>query len=119
MGRSCRHRLLINSIMGLISYFIQVNKINKMVGDYPGTQRAMAGGLIWPLISLGIGVALFVFLNKFSKMAKSGVDTNDSYLINEALGNLSTYFKFVGILIIIVLVIFLLVFMFGLAMGLK
>lgn len=108
---------LINSIFGLISYFIQMNKISNVVGDYPGTQRAMAGGMIMPLISLGIGVALFIFLNKFSRMAKAGVDNNDSYQINESLGNLSTYFKFVGILIIIVLVIFLLLFMFGLAMG--
>lgn len=108
---------LINSIVGLVNYFIQMNKVKNMVGDYPGSQRMMAGGLIWPLISLGIGIALFIFLIKFSRMTKSGVDTNDSYLINEGLGNLATYFKFVGILIIIVLAIFLLVFLFSLAAG--
>lgn len=108
---------LVNSILGLVNYFIQVNKINNMVGDMGSSSRMMAGGMVWPLISLGIGIALFIFLNKFSRLSKSGVDTNDSYLINEGLGNLATYFKFVGILIIILLVIFLLLFMFGLAMG--
>lgn len=108
---------LVNSILGLVSYFVQMNKLNNMVGDIGTSSRMMAGGLVTPLISLGIGIALFIFLNKFSKMSKSGVDNNDSYLINEGLGNLATYFKFVGILVIILLVIFLLLFMFGLAMS--
>ncbi len=108
---------LVNSIIGLVNYFIQMNKVKSMVGDYPVNQGVMAGGLIWPLISLGIGIALFIFLNKFSRMAKSGVDTNDSYLINESLGNLATYFKFVGVLIIIILVIFILAFLISLSAG--
>ena len=108
---------LVNAVLGLISYFVQMSKINSIVGDMGTSSRMMAGGLVTPLISLGIGIALFIFLNKFSRLSKSGVDNNDTYLINEGLGNLATYFKFVGILIIILLVIVLLLFMFGLAMN--
>ena len=66
-------------------------------GNYEPAPSATAGGILSPLISLGIGIALFVFLNKFARSAKAGVDANDSYLINEGLGGLSTYFKIVGV----------------------
>ncbi len=108
---------LVNAVLGLVSYFIQMSKLSSMTGGLSTSSGMMAGGLVTPLISLGIGIALFIFLNKFSRLSKSGVDNNDSYLINEGLGNLATYFKFVGILVIILLVIFLLLFMFGLAMS--
>jgi hypothetical protein len=94
---------LINSIIGLVQYFT--------------SGAASPGGIVGPLVSLGIGIALFVFLNKFSSQTKSGVDTNDTFLINDGLSNLATYFKFTGVLIIIVLVIVLIGLLFALSMG--
>ena len=86
-------------------------------GNYEPAPSATAGGILSPLISLGIGIALFVFLNKFARSAKAGVDANDSYLINEGLGGLSTYFKIVGVLIIIFLSLLALGLLIGVAAG--
>ena len=69
------------------------------------------------VITLIIGIILFYFLNKFSRSAKAGVDTNDHYLINEGLGSLSTYFKFIGVLLIIILVLFALGILIGIGQG--
>jgi hypothetical protein len=111
---------LVSAILGLVNYFVQMNKLKQAMsgfGDYSPSTSATAGGMISPLISLGIGIALFVFLNKFARSAKAGVDANDSYLINEGLGGLSTYFKIVGVLIIIVLVFVALALLFSIAAG--
>lgn len=111
---------LAGSVLGLVNYFVQMNRIKSVTsgfGNYEASSSATAGGLISPLISLAIGIALFVFLNKFSRSTKAGVDANDSYLINEGLGSLSSYFKILGVLIIIVLVLFGLALLISLAAG--
>lgn len=111
---------LVSAILGLVNYFVQMNKIRTVMsgfGNYEPAPSATAGGILSPLISLGIGIALFVFLNKFARSAKAGVDANDSYLINEGLGGLSTYFKIVGVLIIIFLSLLALGLLIGVAAG--
>ena len=84
-------------------YFVSQGKTSRYTG-YEQTSAASASALITIIISFLIGVALFVFLSKFSRKAKSGVDASDQYLINEGLGSLATYFKFIGILLIIIIV---------------
>ena len=100
---------LIGSILGVVNYFIQQGRLDKYsVGGYEGVQMrqsAAAGGLVSLAITLAIGVILFVFLNKFSKKAKLGVQEGDQLLINEGLGSLSSYFKIIGVIIIIVIVL--------------
>jgi hypothetical protein len=97
---------LVRSILGLVSYFVEKGKINRYsAGNREVQLAANAGGLISVAISLCIGIALFVFLNKFSRMSKSGVDAGDPHFINEGLGSLSTYFKFIGVLLIIMIVL--------------
>ena len=97
---------LIGSILGLVNYFVQKGKIDRYGGGNVEAQEvANAGGFVSVAISLIIGICLFVFLNKFSRKSKSGVDAGDPHLINEGLGSLSTYFKFIGVLVIIMIVL--------------
>jgi hypothetical protein len=99
---------LTGSLLSLVNYFTEKGKISR----YGGTeglrvqQAADAGGFISIAITLIIGIILFVFLNKFSRKAKAGVDASDQYLINEGLRSLSTYFSFIGVLLIIMIVLF-------------
>ncbi|MDZ4810117.1 MAG: hypothetical protein SGI96_17915 [Bacteroidota bacterium] len=100
---------LIGSIFGLINYFTQKGKISSGRSGYEGMrvqQAADVGGFVSVAITLIIGIILFVFLYKFSQKSKSGINANDQYLINEGLGSLSTYFKFIGVLMIIIIVLF-------------
>ena len=99
---------LLGSILGLINYFVEKGKVSRYSGAYEGirTQQATeVGGFISVAITLVIGIILFVFLNRFSRKARSGVDASDQFLINEGLGSLSTYFKFIGVLLIIMIVL--------------
>jgi hypothetical protein len=101
---------IIGSGLGLVNYFMERGKISKYGGDGYDTMRvqqaADTGGFVSVVITLIIGIILFVFLNKFSRKTKSGVDASDQYLINEGLGSLATYFRFIGVLLIIFIVFF-------------
>lgn len=110
---------LANSILGLISYFVRISKVNAMLSDtgLQGARQPMMAGLLSPLISVGIAVVLFIFLMKFSRSARQGIAGSDNYLVSEGLGGLATYFKIVGILIIIVLSFVALAVLFSLAAG--
>ncbi|MBK9380036.1 MAG: hypothetical protein IPN39_01730 [Chitinophagaceae bacterium] len=112
---------LIGSILGLVNYFVEKGKESRYGGnsleEMQIQQAANTGGLVSVVITLIIGIILFYFLNKFSRSAKAGIDTNDHYLINEGLGSLSTYFKFIGVLLIIILVLFALGILIGIGQG--
>ncbi|MBK8139799.1 MAG: hypothetical protein IPK57_01430 [Chitinophagaceae bacterium] len=112
---------LIGSVLGLVNYFVEKGKESRYGGnsleEMQIQQAANTGGLVSVVITLIIGIILFYFLNKFSRSAKAGVDTNDHYLINEGLGSLSTYFKFIGVLLIIILVLFALGILIGIGQG--
>ena len=112
---------LIGSVLGLVNYFVEKGKESRYGGnsleEMQIQQAANTGGLVSVVITLIIGIILFYFLNKFSRSAKAGVDTNDHYLINEGLGSLSTYFKFIGVLLIIILVLFALGIFIGIGQG--
>ena len=112
---------LIGSVLGLVNYFVEKGKESRYGGnsleEMQIQQAANTGGFVSVVITLIIGIILFYFLNKFSRSAKAGVDTNDHYLINEGLGSLSTYFKFIGVLLIIILVLFALGILIGIGQG--
>lgn len=108
------------SVLGLINYFVQKSKFDAMSRQYEslGLRQSQAGSnFISAFISFGIGIVLFVLLYKFSRKAKAGVDGNEPFLINEGLGSLSTYFKVIGILLIIVIVFALLAVLIALGQG--
>ena len=61
------------------------------------------------VISLIITFLLFYFLNRFSSQTRAGLNSNNQQLVNNGLGNLSSYFVTIGILVIICLALFLFV----------
>ncbi len=96
------------SIFGIINYFVQRSKLkNYDLGGFGEMQmRSQSGNFVGVLIGLIIGIFLFYFLNRFSRSTKAGLDTNDSGSVRDGLANLSTYFKVLGVLIIIAIVFF-------------
>jgi hypothetical protein len=97
-------------ILGVINYFFMRGKVQTFRSTaFPDAQLSKtetAGGFIGIFITLLIGIFLFYYLNTFSKSAKAGVDSNNQPLINKGLGNLSSYFKLIGVLLIICIVLF-------------
>lgn len=53
------------------------------------------------LISAAISVFIYIYLLKFSSQAKKGLQDNDQQMLNNGLGNLNTYFKILGVILII------------------
>jgi magnesium-transporting ATPase (P-type) len=109
---------LSGSILSMVAYFIVKPKVGKYGinsnQEAEITQFANTSGFVSAVFTLIIGVILFYLLNKFSRSAKNGLANNDNYFINEGLGSLSSYFKFIGVLLIIVLVLAGLAFLVGL-----
>jgi|ERR1700730_5173230 len=71
------------------------------------------GSIIGALISGAIGIAINLFLYRFAVAAKDGVETQNTIQLETAFDNLRTYFKIIGIILIIVLVIFGLIIVFA------
>ncbi|HEX4372670.1 MAG TPA: hypothetical protein VHZ50_05125 [Puia sp.] len=65
------------------------------------------------LISGIIGFAINYFLYRFAADTKQGLEVVDQVKLNEGLSNLKTYFKIVGILLLIVLIIVGLIILFA------
>jgi len=65
------------------------------------------------LVSAIIGGAINYFLYRFAVDAKEGLTNVNQIKLNEGLGNLKTYFKIIGIFLLIVLIIFGLILIIG------
>jgi hypothetical protein len=96
---------LVSTVLGLINYFVEKGKRSQYSDNIRVNQATETSGFITMIITLAIGIVLFVFLNKFSGKTKSGIDANDQSLVGEGLGSLSSYFKFIGVLLIILIVL--------------
>jgi len=97
------------SALGLINYFVQAGKPKTY--RFEGfqemrTQASSSNSIVSVIITLLIAIFLFYFLNQFSKTTKAGIDGNNSQQISQGLGSLSSYFKIIGVLLIICIVIF-------------
>lgn len=104
---------LVKGILGVIEFFATQNRVSSPYSEYGGTelrQQSLVSGFLMLALSLAITIILFFFLNKFSRLSKSGLTLNDPYLVTEGSRNLATYFKVVGILAIIMIVIAILFF---------
>ncbi len=69
-------------------------------------QTNNSNNLVSVIITLLIAIFLFYFLNQFAKTTKAGIDGNNPQQISQGLGSLSSYFKIIGVLLIICIVIF-------------
>lgn len=106
------------AIVGFISAGISV--IDAFIGQPGANSTAVAGGVLITLIFVAISVALNIFLFRFATNMIASLGNRSQVQFNEGVSNLRTYFKFMGILIIIVLAIMLIVILaFGLGMGLR
>ncbi len=97
---------IIGAILSFINYFIQRNNVKSFQFEGFPEMRASqsSGNIVSSIIMFALGIALFYYLNKFSKSAKTGIDGSNQPLINEGLASLSTYFKIIGVLLIIAIV---------------
>lgn len=111
---------LTGSILGFINYFVQKSRIESLYRQYEGfgvRRTSSTSNLFSAVISLVIGIVLFSLLYKFSRSTKSGIDSSQQGLINEGLGSLASYFKVIGVLMIIAIAFFVLAFLAGLGGG--
>ena len=100
---------IIGSALGLINYFVQAGKPKTY--RFEGFQEMRvqtnnSNNLVSVIITLLIAIFLFYFLNQFAKTTKAGIDGNNPQQISQGLGSLSSYFKIIGVLLIICIVIF-------------
>ena len=77
------------------------------------TVMSRGGAIAGAFISALIGCAINYFLYRFAVDAKQGIDNLDQTKLNEGLNSFKTYFKILGIIILIVLGIFALAILIG------
>ncbi|MES2372795.1 MAG: DUF5362 family protein [Bacteroidota bacterium] len=70
------------------------------------------GMIFFSLLSAAISVFIYLYLLKFSSQAKKGLQNNDQQMLNDGFRNLNTYFKILGVILIIVISICVLAFIF-------
>jgi hypothetical protein len=81
--------------------------------SYQVTSAVKTWAIASALISGIIGFAINYFLYRFATDAKKGLDTIDQVKLNEGLLNLKTYFKILGIIVLVALIICGIAFLFG------
>jgi membrane protein YqaA with SNARE-associated domain len=69
------------------------------------TSSTKVGAIAGAVIGAVIGYAINYFLYRFATDAKRGLESIDQVKLNEGLLNLKTYFKILGIIVLIALII--------------
>ena len=82
-----------------------------------GTSKTMVAACLFIFIGLTFFPSLYLF--QFSKKMQFALRNNDQYTLNTAFNSLKTYFKFVGILTIVILSIYVLIIIIALGIGLS
>lgn len=99
--------------LGLGFSFFMSLFLESMSQTVPNSMGSMAGaGFIYVLISV-IMFFPYLYLYRFSQKSKLAVETLDSDLMEEAMSQLSSLYKFKGILTIIVIGFYLVIFLFA------
>lgn len=83
------------------------------------SSMAYTGGVLVSMLFVAVVVVINIFLLKFANNTLKGLDDVNQLRFNEGVNNLRTYFKIVGILLIIVVslvVLFVLLFVAGTAL---
>jgi len=104
-------------IMVLAAFFMMA--MGSTMGALAGSSASMMGGLM----GVGMGMiyilvaAIYIYpvitLYKFSRNMKRGLQTNNNDLVTEAFRNQKNLYKFLGILMIILLAFYLMAFIFA------
>ncbi|RFM28962.1 DUF5362 family protein [Deminuibacter soli] len=97
---------------GQIAAFVGL--ISSAVSMLTGFTR---GNVIGVLVTVALNVLLYIYLLQFSKKMKIALQNNDQGEFVESLRSLQTYFKIMGILLIVVMVIAVLVIAFVSVIG--
>ena len=110
---------IIGAILSFIAYFIEKSssKTYQFEGFPEMRSSQSSGNIVSSIITFGLSIILFYYLNKFSKSTKAGIDGSNQELISEGLGSLSTYFKIIGVLLIIAIVFICFALLIGLGSG--
>jgi Family of unknown function (DUF5362) len=104
------------AIVGFISAGLSL--VAAFVSKSSSNSAAMVGGIFGALISAAITVAINLFLYRFATHTKSSLSSMNQGEFNEGIINLKTYFKILGIIMIIALaLIVLLILAFGLGLS--
>ncbi len=100
-------------VLGALAIMAVGSTLFSSIPNGLGTVSGFAFGFIYLIIA-----AIYLYptmkLHNFAKNAKLALASNNSQLLTESLGNLSSIFKFFGIVTAIVLGIYALFFVFGL-----
>jgi len=96
----------ITAIAAFVSYGISliVAFIGRQYGEIEPTGASRVGSIIGALIMLAIGIPLNLYLLNFAKSTLASLHSADSNNLEDGFYNLRKYFKFLGILLIIVLI---------------
>lgn len=101
---------LVGSVLSFINYFVMRSRLSSAYNaeGFGGIQyrqnSSTSGGLFSAVLSLVLAIFMFYFLSQYARLTKAGIDGNDTFQIGDGLAKLSTYFKIIGVLLIIVLV---------------
>lgn len=106
------------AIVGFITAGLSV--LEAIIGKQGETGASIIGSTLGAIIGAVITVAINIFLFRFATNIMSSLSNMSQVQFNEGVNNLRTYFKILGIIMIIVLSLVVLIVMFyGLGMGLR
>jgi membrane protein YqaA with SNARE-associated domain len=97
----------------IVAFFGKTRSVTFGEENAVASSTAKVVAIAIAVISAVIGCAINYFLYRFATDAKQGLDGVDQVKLNEGLLNLKTYFKILGIILLIVLIIFGLIFLVG------
>jgi hypothetical protein len=99
--------LIMCGILVLIGIFLGSMVGSAFLGKSMGAGTEIIFGVVYVVIAL-LYVFPCVFLYRFAKYMQAANNSHDAQQLNLALANLKSFFKFIGILIIIMLAFYLL-----------
>ncbi len=113
---------LVGSVLSFINYFVMQSRISSTFssegfGGIRYRDTSSGGNLFSAVLSLVLAIFMFYFLSQYARLSKAGLEGGDTFQIGDGLAKLSTYFKIIGVVLIIALVFMFLAILIALAAG--
>lgn len=106
------------AVVGFITAGLSI--LSAIVGKAGAGSAQMVGSIFGALIGAAITVVINIFLYRFATNTTTSLSNMSQVQFNEGVGNLKTYFKILGIFIIIgIALVFLIVLFVGLGRGFR